>query len=93
MKLVYSAEAIQDLIRLREFISEKNPEAASRIATELVSRIENLCLFPEMGRNVELAPTPGVIRDFSFGNYIVRYALHTESIAVLRVWHHYENRE
>jgi plasmid stabilization system protein ParE len=46
-----------------------------------------------MGRNVELAPTPGVIRDFTFGNYIVRYALHTEAVAILRVWHHYENRE
>lgn len=93
MKLVYSAKAIQDLVRLREFIAEKNPAAAARVAAELVSRIENLCVFPEMGRNVELAPTPGVIRDFTFGNYIVRYALHTEAVAILRVWHHYENRE
>ena len=92
MKLVYSAEAIQDLVRLREFIAEKNPAAAARVAAELVSRIENLCVFPEMGRNVEFAPTSGVIKDFAFGNYIVRYALHTEAVAILRVWHHYENR-
>ena len=93
MKLVYSAEAVQDLVRLREFIAEKDPAAAAKVAAELVARIENLCLFPEIGRNVGLAPTSGVIRDFVFGNYIVRYALHTEAVAILRIWHHYENRE
>lgn len=93
MKLVYSAEAVQDLVRLREFIAEENPTAAAKVAAELVARIENLCLFPEIGRSVELAPTSGVIRDFVFGNYIVRYALHTDAAAVLRIWHHYENRK
>lgn len=43
----------------------------------------HLCLFPEMGRNVELARTSGVIRDFAFGNCTVRYALHTEAVAIL----------
>ncbi len=46
MKLVYSAEAVQDLVRLREFIAEKDPTAAARVAAELVARIETLCLFP-----------------------------------------------
>ena len=93
MNLVYSAEAVEDLKRLREFIAEKNPPAANKVAAELVSRIESLCAFPEMGRRVELSPTPDVIRDFVFGNYIVRYALHTKSVVVLRIWHHYEIRE
>ena len=93
MNLVYSAEAVEDLKRLREFIAEKNPPAANKVAAELVTRIESLCAFPEMGRRVELSPTPDVIRDFVFGNYIVRYALHTKSVVVLRIWHHYEIRE
>ncbi len=93
MKLVYSAEAVEDLQRLRAFIAEKNPSAAVRVAAELVSRMESLCAFPEMGRQVELAPTPEVIRDFVFGNYIVRYALQSKSVVVLRIWHHYEVRE
>ncbi len=93
MNLVYSAEAVEDLKRLREFIAEKNPPAANKVAAELVSRIGSLCTFPEIGRRVELSPTPDVIRDFVFGNYIVRYALHTQSVVVLRIWHHYEIRE
>ena len=93
MKLIYSVEAVQDLVRLRQFIAEKNPSAAARIATELIARIEQLCQFPEMGRNVAKAPTPNTIQDFVFGYFIFRYAHHPNAISILRIWHHFENRE
>lgn len=92
MRLVYSENAVSDLVRLREFIAEKDPLAAARAATELISRIESLCLFPEMGRTVELAPPPKIIRDAVFGKYIIRYSAHTETVVVLRIWHHNEDR-
>ncbi|WGG03810.1 type II toxin-antitoxin system RelE/ParE family toxin [Pseudomonas sp. GD03721] len=81
-----------DLVRLREFIAENDPLAAARIAAELLSRIENLGLYPEMGRAVELAPSPKAIRDAVFGKYRVRYSAHTETIVILRIWHHNEDR-
>ena len=93
MKLVYAAEAVADLVRLRAFIAEKDPPAASRIAEELITRVENLILFPEMGRSVALAPDPKSVRDAIFGKYRVRYSIHTEAVVILRIWHHYENRE
>lgn len=92
MKLVYSEEAVADLVRLREFIAEHDPLAASRTAAELIARIENLRRFPAMGRTVELAPDPKAIRDAFFGKYIIRYTKHTEAIVILRIWHHYEDR-
>ncbi|MGH8855201.1 MAG: type II toxin-antitoxin system RelE/ParE family toxin, partial [Telluria sp.] len=52
MRLVYSEEAVADLVRLRAFIAEKDPSAAARVAAELIARIENLRLFPTMGRAV-----------------------------------------
>jgi toxin ParE1/3/4 len=93
MRLVYSEEAVADLVRLRAFIAEKDPAAASRVAEELVTRVENLCLFPHIGVEVPQAPQRGVIRDMVFGNYIVRYAAQPESVVVLRLWHHLEHRE
>lgn len=93
MRLVYSEEAVADLVRLRAFIAEKDPSAAARVAAELISRVENIRLFPELGRNVALAPEPNVVRDAVFGNYIVRYAAHTDAVVILRIWHHYENRK
>lgn len=92
MKLVYSEESVADLLRLRAFIAEKDPLAAARVAAELIARIENLRLFPTMGRAVELAPVPNAIRDAIFGKYLIRYATHGETVVILRIWHHYEDR-
>lgn len=90
MRLVYSEEAVADLVRLRAFIAETDPAAAS--GTERIARTETLCLFPQMGVEVPQAPQPGVLRDMAFGNYVVRYAAQTESIVVLRLWRQLENR-
>ena len=92
MRLIYSEIAVTDLIRLRAFIAEKDPAAASRIAGELIQRIELLEQFPDLGRPVEQAPDPTQIRDSIFGNYIVRYAKTTDTVAILRIWHHAEDR-
>jgi plasmid stabilization system protein ParE len=92
MRLVYSEQAIGDLVRLRAFIARKNPSAAGRIAAELIARMDNLSRFPELGREVSHAPDPRAVRDAVFGNYIARYAPRPDVVFVLRIWHHYEDR-
>jgi plasmid stabilization system protein ParE len=93
MKLIYSPEAIEDLVRHRTFISKWNPAAAARIAKELVARIKNIREFPEMGVAVQQADDPEALRDAIFGKYIVRYVVHANVVAVLRIWHHLEDRK
>lgn len=93
MKLLYSEQAIADLVRLRAFIAKNDPSAAARVAAELIARIDTICLYPEIGKAVALAPEPKVIRDFIFGKYVVRYALNSEAVIILHIWHHYESRE
>ena len=92
MKLSYSAEAVADLRRLREFIAEHDPHAAARVGAELLARLEHIRDFPRMGRPVSLAPEPRSIRDVVFGNYVVRYLVHNDAVVVLRIWHHFEDR-
>lgn len=91
MKLVYTIDAIEDLKRLREFIAVHNPTAASRIAAELIAKMELLPEFPRMGTPVQMATVPDVIRDMVFGKYVVRYSAHSSAVIVLRVWHELEN--
>ncbi len=92
MTLVYSQEAVSDLIRLRDFIAEKDPGSAELVSLELVARIDYICSFPNMGKAIPLSPEPLDIRDSIFGKYVVRYVAQAESIIILRVWHHYESR-
>ena len=92
MNLTYTPEAINDLIRLREFIESKNPQAAERISRELIRGIKQLKNFPFMGIKVEEAPDPEMIRDLIIGSYIARYLVLSNEVHVLRIWHHKEQR-
>ncbi len=93
MKLVYTVNAVEDLARLREFIEVHNPLAAQRISAELIEGISTLIEHPKIGHPVSKAPDPEIIRDLIRGDYIVRYILHKGTIAILRIWHHREDRE
>ena len=85
MKLSYSREAISDLIRIREFIASKNPEAAQKIAKSIQEGITQLKTFPYLSMEVELVPNPEMIRDLIIGNYIARYLIHQKNVYILRV--------
>jgi plasmid stabilization system protein ParE len=87
MNIQYSPEAIDDLVRLREFIEVKNPYAAKRVAAKILAGIEKLKSFPEIGLLVQQAPDPKTIRDFFVSNYTVRYLIGKDTIYILRVWH------
>ena len=93
MNLRYAPEAIEDLIRLREFVENSNPTAAQRIATDLLLGMEKLKVFPEIGLKVDRAFEPHRIRDLYIGNYTVRYLIADGEIVVLRLWQGKENEK
>ena len=89
MRLLFTHSAQRDLMRLRDFIAEKNPAAAGRISQRLLTSIKRLVDQPQMGVTVE--ELPGT-RDLIVGDYIVRYFLTEDEIYVLRIWHSREAR-
>lgn len=89
MRLLFTASAQRDLTRLREFIAEKNPDAATRISQRLRQSIQRITEQPEMGVNVE--DLPGV-QDLVAGDYIVRFTMLELEVYILRVWHGKEER-
>lgn len=93
MKIEYTDVAINDLNRLRAFIAEHDPQAATRTAKKLITGIGGLSQQPKLGHPVMLAPNPENIRDLILGRYIVRYAQLAHAILILRIWHHKEDRD
>jgi plasmid stabilization system protein ParE len=89
MTLIFSARARDDLVRLREFIADKNPQAAQRVARVLRTAIGRLITHPHLGRPVEDLPA---CRDLVAGAYVVRYRVMDDAVEVIRVWHGKENR-
>ena len=93
MNISYTSEAVTDLARLRQSIVSKNPVAAQSTAREILTGIDKLKMFPNMGVQVLQASKSELIRDFFVGDYIVRYLLPTDQIVVLRLWHEKENQK
>ncbi|MBR8835597.1 MAG: type II toxin-antitoxin system RelE/ParE family toxin [Stigonema ocellatum SAG 48.90 = DSM 106950] len=81
---------MRDLVRLREFIAEKNPQAAERVSLRLRQAIGKLTLHPDIGRPV---PALENVRELVAGNYVVRYLREQDTVFVLRVWHGKEFRD
>ena len=92
VRLLYSRDAIADLDRLRAFIAAHDPTAAARIVETRIERTARLADFPAMGRRLDESPKVLDIREFAFGDHVVRYLTTAETVIVLRVWHHLESR-
>ena len=90
MRLSFSDSSVNDLIRLRKFIEQHDPNRAQKIARQLLGAIKKLQSFPQIGKWI--SDLPGEIRDMVFGNYVVRYAVTKEHIYILRIWHGLEHR-
>ena len=93
MRVKYSPESIGDLQRLVEFVEDKNPYAARRIAIDLQEGIERLKQFPQIGLPVLKATNPEQLRDLYLSDYTVRYLMTDEVIYILRIWHGKENQK
>ncbi len=50
MKLRFSPRAMQDLIDIADHIRERNPAASLRVRAAIIDSLQNLILFPDIGR-------------------------------------------
>jgi plasmid stabilization system protein ParE len=94
VRLIVSKEAAADLVRLREFLMDRNPAAAQRAAAAIANGIRSLGIYPERGRQSAVEDARELVVPFGRSAYVVRYALLTEAdeIVILRVWHGREQR-
>jgi plasmid stabilization system protein ParE len=91
-RVIYSQRASQDLIRLYQFLAEKNPTAALRAITTIRDSISSLQSMPKMGRPIEKGLREWII-DFSSSGYVALYDLHeiTDELVVLAIKHQKED--
>jgi toxin ParE1/3/4 len=86
MNIVWSPEAIEDLISLRAYIAEDDPAAARRIALRIVQHIEQLLPnHSHLGRPGRVPGTRELVIPMT--PYTVPYRVHRDRIEILRVYH------
>jgi toxin ParE1/3/4 len=86
MNIVWSPEAIQDLISLRAYIAEDSPARARGIVLRILHDVEHLLPDnPHMGRAGRVPGTRELVIPRT--PYIVPYRVQSEVIQILRVYH------
>ena len=86
MRLVWSAEAVEDLAALRAFIESDDPTAARRTALRIIEAIETLIPDnPQVGRPGRVPGTRELV--IARTPYIAPYRVRGGAIEILRVFH------
>ena len=86
MNIVWSPQAIQDLISLRAYIAGESPAGARRVVQRILHGVENL--LPDNSHIGRAGRVPGT-RELVIPQtpYIVPYRVEGEAIQILRVFH------
>jgi toxin ParE1/3/4 len=86
MNIVWSPEAIEDLVALRAYIAEDNPAAARRVVLHLIQNVAQLIPDnPQIGRAGRVPGTRELVVPRT--PYIVPYRFKRTTIQILRVYH------
>ena len=93
MRLRFTPRATQDLVAIADYIREHNPAAALRVRAAILDALQNLGLFPEVGRRQDVEGIRKLVtRQYS---YLVYYRLDkaADEIAVVTIQHSAQERE
>lgn len=90
-EIVWLDSAVDDMVRLREFIAKENPTAAKKAAEAIKSAAKLLMETPAIGKPVpDLSPYRDLLTRFGAGGYVIRYRLHAETIYIVHIRHYRE---
>jgi toxin ParE1/3/4 len=86
MNVIWSPEAIEDLISLKAYIAQDDPAAARRVALRIVHAVEQLLPEnPHMGRPGRVPGTRELVIPQT--PYVVPYRMQRGAFQILRVYH------
>lgn len=91
-RLIWSPAALRDVQRLYRFLSDKNPDAATRAVRAIRQGLRIVAAQPGAGRPVE-AMGPGYrewLIGFGDSGYVALYRLDKETAVILAVRHQRE---
>jgi toxin ParE1/3/4 len=93
VKIRFTPQATSDLIAIADYIRARNPAAAMAVRDAILTSIQLLALFPEIGRRQTTAGIRKlIVRRY---RYLVYYAVHDadEEVAILSIQHPSRRRE
>lgn len=90
-EIVWLDSAVNDLVRVREFVAQKNPSAAKKVAEAIKDAARRLIEAPFAGKPVKDLPQfKDLLTRFGAGGYVLRYRVHARTIYLVHIRHYRE---
>lgn len=86
LSIVWSNEAIDDILAIAEFIGKDSPFYARMVTQKIMSIAESASQFPQAGRKVPELNNPQIREKFVY-SYRIIYEVKTSVIEILAVVH------
>ena len=91
-EIVWLDSAVNDAVRLRDFIAKENPSAAKKAAEAIKDTTQRLVESPSIGKPVKDLPQfRDLLIRFGAGGYVLRYRIHAETVYIVHIRHYREN--
>jgi len=88
LEIFWLDSALDDLVRLRSFLADVNPVAASKAAVAIITATNKLKEFPAIGKPVdELEGFYDLTIKFGSNGYNLRYRVLYEKIYIVHIKH------
>ena len=85
MKLVWTREAVRDLVEARSYVDPDNPRAAAELSRRIVNAVERLIENSKLGREGRLHNTRELL--VTRTHYLIIYRICGKRIELLRILH------
>lgn len=85
MRIIWHETARNDLIALRRYIANDNPQAAAEVAARIRGAVRSLSIHPYLGRPGRVADTRELV--ITQTSYLVAYAVDGDDVLILAVIH------
>jgi toxin ParE1/3/4 len=83
-KIIWTKRSVKDLKLVFDYISLDSTVYATRFIIRLISRVDQLEIFPESGRIVPEKDDP-TIREIIEGNFRIFYKIQRGNVTILRI--------
>ena len=85
MRIITEKRAQQELVQIKWYISQDSEFYANKTVNEINKRINNLLIFPEMGKVINEKQE---IRQIIYKSYKILYRFNSNKVYILHIIHH-----
>jgi len=85
LRIIIKKDALQELIQIKWYIEQDSEFYANKTVNEINKRIQNLLLFPEMGKVINQKRN---MRQIIYKSYKILYKFNSNKIYILHIIHH-----